>query len=79
MPGSRKKTPVLSHGMRLPMMLMDFSKPRAIEQWATVDDVVMGGMSYSQIDMEPTSHAVFAGEGLVGKQRRIRLSTLAAA
>mgnify|MGYP000306641478 CR=1 FL=1 len=41
--------------------VFDFSRPESTEQWRSVNDVVMGGVSTSRIVHVPDGHAVFSG------------------
>jgi monofunctional biosynthetic peptidoglycan transglycosylase len=41
--------------------IFDFSLPESAEQWRSVDDVVMGGVSASRMVHIPEKHAVFSG------------------
>ncbi len=43
------------------MMLFDFTQPQTAAEWSPVDDVVMGGMSYSRIRSTAEQHALFSG------------------
>lgn len=43
------------------MLLFDFSKPETVESWSPVDDVVMGGMSFSRLEVGEQT-ARFTGE-----------------
>jgi hypothetical protein len=45
-----------------PVLLFDFRDPRAVNEWAPIDDRVMGGTSRSRLRHDPTGHAVFEGE-----------------
>lgn len=41
--------------------VFDFSRPESAEQWRSVDDGVMGGLSTSRMVHVPEGHAVFSG------------------
>ena len=43
------------------MMIFDFDKNSKIRDWRIVDDVVMGGVSKSNITINKGSHGVFSG------------------
>ena len=45
-----------------PHLLFDFSDPASVNEWAAIDDRVMGGISRSRLRYEPAGHAVFEGE-----------------
>lgn len=51
----------------MPHPLYRFDTPDAINDWAPVDDVVMGGVSRSTFRHDPEGHAVF--EGVVSLER----------
>lgn len=42
-------------------VFVDFSNESSLENWYTVDDVVMGGRSNSVIEINEQGHAVFSG------------------
>lgn len=42
--------------------LFDFTDPVAVEDWAPIDDRVMGGVSHSRLRHDPAGHAVFEGQ-----------------
>jgi hypothetical protein len=42
--------------------MFDFSVPSAVDDWAPIDDRVMGGVSRSRLRHDPAGHAVFEGE-----------------
>ncbi|MFW5691600.1 MAG: CIA30 family protein [Chloroflexota bacterium] len=44
------------------MLLFDFTQPKTAADWSPIDDVIMGGMSYSRIRSTADGYAVFAGE-----------------
>lgn len=44
------------------MLLFDFGDPTAVNDWAPIDDRVMGGVSRSRMRHDPAGHAVFDGE-----------------
>jgi len=50
-----------------PLLLFEFRDPAAVNDWAAIDDRVMGGMSRSRLRYEPAGHAVF--EGTVSLER----------
>ncbi|HYN61623.1 MAG TPA: CIA30 family protein [Rubrivivax sp.] len=57
------------------LVLFDFSDPVSVNDWAAIDDRVMGGVSRSRLRHDPAGHAVF--EGLVSlEERRICLSAI---
>ena len=43
-------------------VLFDFSEHAAADDWAPIDDRVMGGVSRSRLRHDPAGHAVFEGE-----------------
>jgi hypothetical protein len=45
-----------------PLELFDFRDPDAVNDWAPIDDRVMGGLSRSRLRHDPAGHAVFEGE-----------------
>ena len=45
-----------------PLLLFDFSDPDAVNDWAAIDDRVMGGISRSRLRYDAAGHAVFEGE-----------------
>lgn len=45
-----------------PLLLFDFSDPAAVNDWAAIDDRVMGGISRSRLRHDPQGHAIFEGE-----------------
>lgn len=45
-----------------PVLLFAFRDPRAVDEWAPIDDRVMGGISRSRLRHDPAGHAVFEGE-----------------
>jgi len=45
-----------------PLLLFDFRDPDAVNDWAAIDDRVMGGVSRSRLRHHPAGHAVFEGE-----------------
>ena len=49
------------------LMLFDFGDPGTVNDWAAIDDRVMGGVSRSRLRHDPAGHAVF--EGLVSLER----------
>ena len=44
------------------MLLFDFNKDSDLTNWFVVDDVVMGGRSDGQFELNEAGHAVFAGQ-----------------
>ena len=44
------------------LLLFDFTDPAAVNEWAAIDDRVMGGISRSRLRHDTTGHAVFEGE-----------------
>jgi hypothetical protein len=44
------------------LLLFDFSDPNAVNEWAPIDDRVMGGISRSRLRQGAADHAVFEGE-----------------
>jgi hypothetical protein len=50
-----------------PLLLFDFRDPSAVDEWAPIDDRVMGGVSHSRLRHDPAGHAVF--EGVVSLER----------
>ena len=44
------------------VLLFDFHDSRAVDEWAPIDDRVMGGISHSRLRHNPAGHAVFEGE-----------------
>jgi len=42
-------------------VFVDFNRESTLENWYTVDDVVMGGRSNSTFEISPQGHAVFSG------------------
>ncbi len=51
-----------------PLLLFDFTDPDTVNDWAPIDDRVMGGISRSRLRHDPAGHAVFEGE--VSLERR---------
>ena len=49
------------------LLLFDFSDPATVNDWAPIDDRVMGGLSRSRLRCDPAGHAVF--EGMVSLER----------
>ena len=49
------------------LWLFDFSDPAIVDDWAPIDDRVMGGISRSRLRHDPAGHAVF--EGTVSLER----------
>jgi len=49
------------------LLLFDFTDPAAVNDWAAIDDRVMGGISRSGMRHDPAGHAVF--EGTVSLER----------
>lgn len=47
--------------MQSPVVLFEFTHPASVEEWAPVDDRVMGGVSSSRLRHDPAGHAVFEG------------------
>lgn len=45
-----------------PLELFDFGEPDAVNDWAPIDDRVMGGRSRSRLRHDAAGHAVFEGE-----------------
>jgi hypothetical protein len=45
-----------------PLLLFDFRDPAAVNDWAAIDDRVMGGISRSTLRHDPQGHAIFEGE-----------------
>lgn len=45
-----------------PFVLFDFRDPDAVNDWAPIDDRVMGGISRSRLRHDAAGHAVFEGE-----------------
>lgn len=43
------------------LLLFDFADPAAVDDWAPIDDRVMGGVSRSRLRPDPAGHAVFEG------------------
>ena len=43
-------------------MLFDFGNPGSVNDWAAIDDRVMGGVSRSRLRYDPEGHAVFEGQ-----------------
>ncbi|MDP1650111.1 MAG: CIA30 family protein [Rubrivivax sp.] len=43
-------------------LLFDFRDPLTANDWAAIDDRVMGGISRSRLRHDPKGHAVFEGE-----------------
>jgi NADH dehydrogenase [ubiquinone] 1 alpha subcomplex assembly factor 1 len=43
------------------LLLFDFSDPAAVNDWAAIDDRVMGGVSRSRLRHDPAGHGVFEG------------------
>lgn len=43
------------------MALVDFSDPKELACWSSINDVVMGGRSRSRMRFDPAGHAVFSG------------------
>lgn len=43
-------------------LLFDFGDPAAVDDWAPIDDRVMGGVSRSRLRHDPAGHAVFEGQ-----------------
>ena len=41
--------------------LFRFDAPASVDDWAAIDDVVMGGVSSSRLRHDPAGHAVFEG------------------
>lgn len=44
------------------MLLFDFSKDSVLTNWTVVDDVVMGGRSAGEFEINEEGHAVFQGK-----------------
>jgi hypothetical protein len=42
-------------------VLFDFADPSAVAMWNPINDGVMGGISSSQLSLDPTGHAAFTG------------------
>lgn len=42
-------------------LLFDFADPTAVALWSPINDGVMGGVSSSQLRLDPMGHAVFSG------------------
>jgi hypothetical protein len=49
------------------LTLFEFSDPPSVNDWAAIDDRVMGGISRSRLRHDPAGHAVF--EGVVSLER----------
>ena len=49
------------------LLLFDFTDPTAVDDWAVINDRLMGGMSRSKMRHGPAGHAVF--EGTVSRER----------
>jgi len=49
------------------LLLFDFTNPATVNDWAAIDDRVMGGVSRSRLRLDPIGHAVF--EGMVSLER----------
>lgn len=49
------------------LLLFDFGDPASVNDWAPIDDRVMGGVSRSRLRHDPAGHAVF--EGTVSLER----------
>ncbi len=49
------------------LRLFDFTDPATVNDWAAIDDRVMGGVSRSKLRNDPAGHAVF--EGTVSLER----------
>ena len=49
------------------LLLFDFIDPATVNDWAAIDDRVMGGVSRSKLRNDPAGHAVF--EGTVSLER----------
>ena len=47
--------------MNANFVLVDFNQESILENWFTVDDVVMGGRSSSRLEINEQGHAVFSG------------------
>ena len=47
--------------MNANFVLVDFNQESTLENWFTVDDVVMGGRSSSRFEINEQGHAVFSG------------------
>jgi hypothetical protein len=47
---------------RSELPLLDFASPGCLDGWFSVDDVVMGGHSYSRLSRAPEGYLVFSGE-----------------
>jgi NADH dehydrogenase [ubiquinone] 1 alpha subcomplex assembly factor 1 len=45
-----------------PLLLFDFRDPAAVNDWAAIDDHVMGPISRSTLRHDPQGHAIFEGE-----------------
>jgi NADH dehydrogenase [ubiquinone] 1 alpha subcomplex assembly factor 1 len=45
-----------------PLLLFDFRDPAAVNDWAAIDDRVMGGISRSRLRHDPQGHAIFEGD-----------------
>jgi NADH dehydrogenase [ubiquinone] 1 alpha subcomplex assembly factor 1 len=43
------------------LLLFNFSDPAIVNDWAPIDDRVMGGISRSRLRYDPAGHAVFEG------------------
>jgi hypothetical protein len=43
-------------------LLFDFRDPATVNDWAAIDDRVMGGISRSRLRHDPAGHAVFEGD-----------------
>ena len=50
-----------------PLPLFEFCDPASVNEWAAIDDRVMGGISRSRLRHDPAGHAVF--EGTVSLER----------
>ncbi len=48
--------------MNADVVFVDFNRESTLENWFTVDDVVMGGRSSSSFEINEQGHAVFSGE-----------------
>jgi NADH dehydrogenase [ubiquinone] 1 alpha subcomplex assembly factor 1 len=44
------------------LVLFDFGDPSSVNDWAAIDDRVMGGVSRSRLRYDPAGHAVFEGQ-----------------
>jgi hypothetical protein len=43
------------------LVLFDFSYPKIVAEWSSINDVVMGGLSEGGIRWEETGHLIFSG------------------